>query len=97
MTVYRIFNYPVNYPDTNIIHYPIYPWLEFGNCHAKFNWGNLGMGVRSLAGGPPSITRSLYVTVVESKVAHTVTHQKIRLIRRCVWPQSHNLRTWWFT
>jgi len=62
MSVYRILNYPVNYPDTT---------MAAGNCHAKyplFEW----MGGSSLTKGRTpsrSITCSLYVTVVESTVA----------------------------
>jgi len=32
MSIYWILNYPANYPDTN---------MAAGNCHAKFNWGQL--------------------------------------------------------
>jgi len=32
MSVYRILNYPDNYPDTN---------MAAENCYAKFNWGQL--------------------------------------------------------
>jgi len=32
ISVYRILNHPDNYPDTN---------MAAGNCHAKFNWGQL--------------------------------------------------------
>jgi len=65
MSVYRTLNYPINFPDTNKVA---------ANCHAKFNWGSFPYmdewDVATSGGRTPSITLSLYVTIVESRVAH---------------------------